>query len=108
MSNITITNSNDFEKIIEKTEISRKNIEDIFNDESTNIENINATNIWTGKAQEALYRKYKELEKNFLPIEETLEIYIAFLKNTLESYKQLEEKTLSNMDVNNNNLDINS
>jgi len=108
VSNITITNSDDFEKIIQKIETSRKNIVDIFNEDSQNMENINATDVWTGKAQDSLYRKYKELEKNFSPIDETLQIYVSFLNNALNSYKQLEQKTINNMDINNQSLDVNS
>ena len=106
MNTITITNSNEFEKIIEKIETSRRNILEIFSEDSNNIENIHETDIWTGKAQDALYRKYKELERNFSPIDETLQIYVAFLKNTLESYKEFEEKTIKDTDINSNNLDI--
>lgn len=108
MSNITITNSQDFEKIISKIESSYQAIEQVFQSEKTNMENINETDIWTGKAQGSIYRKYKELEKNFSPIEETLQIYIQFLKNTLSNYKQLEEKVNKNIEDNINSLNINS
>lgn len=108
MKKITITNSNEFEKIIEKIETSRRNISDIFAEESNNIEYINETDIWTGKAQNVLYRKHKELEKNFSPIDETLQIYVAFLRNTLESYKNLETKIVKDIEINSDNLNINS
>lgn len=108
MNTITITNSDEFEKIITKIEISRQKIANIFFEDTQNIEKIHETEIWTGKAQDSLYRKYKELEKNFSPIDETLQIYVSFLNNALNSYKKLEQKTINNMDINNQSLDVNS
>ena len=108
MSMITITNSQEFESIINKIEKSSLRIESLFNEEGKTFENINETDIWTGKAQGIIYNKYKDLEKNFAPIEETLQIYVAFLRNTLDSYKQLEENIMKNTETNENNLDVNS
>lgn len=108
MSMITITNSEKFEAIINKIEQSSLRISALFSEEGKIFENINATDIWTGKAQKVVYNKYKDLEKNFAPIEETLKIYVAFLKNTLDSYKRHEENVINNTEINEFNLDINS
>ena len=108
MSMITITNSEKFEAIINKIEQSSLRISALFSEEGKIFENINATDIWTGKAQKVVYNKYKDLEKNFAPIEETLQIYVAFLKNTLDSYKRHEENVINNIEINKSNLDVNS
>ena len=108
MSMITITNSEKFETIINKIEQSSLRISALFSEEGKIFENINATDIWTGKAQKVVYNKYKDLEKNIAPIEETLKIYVAFLKNTLDSYKLHEKNVINNTEINEFNLDINS
>ena len=108
MNNVVIKNYELFENTINKIEDSYQNIMDIFEEEKIYIERINETETWTGEAQRTIYKKYKQLEKNYEPIEETLKIYINFLRNTLDSYKKLEDHLIQNLSNNNSNLDVNS
>ena len=108
MNHILITSSEDFELIILKLEASIPNILQILKDESSNIEMINGTDIWSGQAQKAICEKYKELENNFPIIIESLNVYINFLKNTIKSYKELETTLLQSQESNDSNLTVNS
>lgn len=108
MSKIVITNSQEFENIIKKIEKSHQEIVQVFQNEKNNMESINETDTWSGKAQTTIYCKYKQLEQNFAPIDETLQIYIQFLKTALKDYKELEENFNNNIDSNLENLNVNS
>ena len=83
-------------------------IKEIFANEKQNIENINATDIWTGKTQEVIYTKYKLLSTNFEPIEGAFQIYIDFLKKVLQDYQNIENYLNQNIEENITNIDINS
>lgn len=108
MSNVVITNSSEFEQIINNLEHSFIKINDIYADEEKRIEIINKTNIWTSKTQETLYDKLQLLSKNYAPIEEATRIYIKFLRETLADYKRFERTTDQNILQNTDNLDVNS
>ena len=108
MNKIVITSSDDFERVIVNFETSLSKVKDIFDKETTLVETINATDVWTGATQEVMYSKHKELEKNFVPIEESLKLYIDFMKKTLSDYKALEEKIDSNAEANSDSLNVNS
>ena len=108
MSKIVITDSNEFENIIYNLEMSLPRIKEIFQNETNDMENINQTDIWSGKTQEIVFNKYCELKENFSPIEESLQIYIDFLKNTLSDYRTLENKFKNDMNLNDQNLNVNS
>ena len=108
MSNIVITNSSEFEQIINNLEHSFSKINDIFKDEKEKLSIINKTDIWTGIVQETIYDKSLLLSKNYAPIEEATRIYIKFLRKTLSDYERLENITSKNIDENNDNLDVNS
>ena len=108
MSNVVITNSSEFEQIINNLERSFIKINDIYADEEKRIEIINKTNVWTSKTQETLYDKLQLLSKNYAPIEEATRIYIKFLRETLADYKRFEKTTDQNILQNTDNLDVNS
>lgn len=108
MKKIVITSSEEFELCITSFENSLTKIKDIFSKEKSNIERINNTNTWSGPVQEEIYNKNVELQQNYQPIEQALQIYIDFLKKTLNDYKALEEKINLNAEQNAYNLDINS
>ena len=108
MNHIVIEDSNEFENIIAKFEDSYKIIKDTFDNEKKNIETINSTDVWSGDTQKVIYNKHTELQKNFTPIEEALELYIEFLKKTLSDYKAFEAKTNENITSNDQELDVNS
>ena len=108
MNKIAITDYNQFNSVITSFENSLNHIKEIFANEKQNIENINATDIWTGKTQEVIYNKYKLLANNFEPIETALQIYIDFLKNTLQEYKNTNEYLNKSIELNDENLNVNS
>ena len=108
MSKIVINNSQEFERLINNFELYCKNIVDILNNEKKNVTSINSTDVWSGNAQEALYGKYQMLEKNFSPIEQTFQIYVKFLRNTLEAYKSIDKKLNNDVEANIGNLNVNS
>ncbi len=105
---IIITDSAKFEEVIMELEESYGKIKDIFAKEKNNKEEINGTDTWTGKAQEAMYDKYALLAENFTPVEYSLNVYIKFLKKTLEDYKRIEEEINRNMEAVAEQLNVNS
>ena len=72
------------------------------------MDTINDTDIWTGLAQSNFSSKYKELSSNYETINNSLNIYINFMKQTVKDYKQHESQTMTNMETNNIQLDVNS
>ncbi len=105
---IRINDSDKFESIVSNIENSKKEIERIFKETTNNIERTNNPEIWSGIAQEEFSNKYKLLSSNYEPINNSLDIYIRFMKQTIEDYKEFEEKTKSNIEKNNIELDVNS
>ncbi len=108
MGRIVITNSSDFELKIQELEDSLFRVKEIFANEKKNVQKINRTDIWTGKVQEIMYNKNIELQKNYSPIEQSLQLYIDFLKKTLSDYRALEAKVDQNAEENATDLDVNS
>ena len=106
-SNIVITDSTQFEEIITALESSYNNLVNIFTNEQINIELINETDTWTSEAQKALYGKYTILSDSYENIKYSLEVYIKFLKKTLEDYRLAEEKISENIDKIESELDVN-
>ena len=107
-NNISITDSKQFEEVIISLEDSYKKIQSIFSNERKNKEEINCTDTWTGNAQEAMYDKYSKLTANFAPIEYSLDIYIKFLKKTLDDYKKADMEISNNIEQISGGLDVNS
>ena len=105
---IKITNSNEFENIIASMEKHYRNVEALFQREDKNMERINATEAWAGQTQETVYNKYVELHENYDPILKSLQSYIHFMRQTVEDYKELEEKIGNDADTNSTELDVNS
>ena len=56
----------------------------------------------------AFFSKYKALEANFNPIVESMEIYIRFLKKTIEDYKALDKELMQKAEEYNEQLKVNS
>ena len=91
MNKIVITDTAKFEEVITNIENILPQIKDSFQSTRRNSEGMSGVDTWKGQSQETLYEKYQTLEQNFAPIEETIEMYIRFLKKTLEYYKALED-----------------
>lgn len=108
MNGIVITDSGRFEQVITSFEESFNKVKDIFANEKRNAEEINETDTWSGGAAKVMYDKYKKLSDNFQPIEYSLELYIKFLKKTLEDYRRIEEEINKNMEDFSESLNVNS
>lgn len=107
MSKEVITDSNKFEEIINNLEASLPNIKSIFDSQSANYERINETDAWSGKTQQIIYQKYRDLTKNYEPILNSLNNYVKFLKITIENYKNYETSLNSSIEDNEENLKAN-
>lgn len=105
---LQITNSALFEEVVISLENSLSKIKDIFARQNKNKEIINGTDSWTGKAQSVLSSKYELLSQNFGPIEYSIDLYIKFLRKTLEDYKMADAAITKNMEEMASNMDVNS
>ena len=105
---VIITDSVQFESIVNEIEKSFLKIKDIFANELRNSKEIDGTDTWNSNGQVALYNKYVALMKNFDPIEYSLELYIKFLRKTLEDYRRFEKALENNMEEFSSELDVNS
>ena len=93
---------------IDEFETAFSNIQTIFDRERRNLNEMNNGHTWVGSTQEAMYQKQVEFQKNFEPIEEAMEVFINFMKKTLEDYKRFEETTIKDQENNTSELDVNS
>ena len=98
----------DFENIINDIEKRKENIRSIFERANINAKRVEGTDVWTSPAQREFSSKYEELSVNYDVIINALQNNISFLRNTLNSYKTLENTR--NDDIQNNavTLDVNS
>ena len=108
MNNITITDSDKFAEVITSLENSYNKLVEIKENENINKETINATDVWTGNAQKSMYDKFDELINTYEKVDYSLDIYIKFLKKTLEDYKLINDEISKNIDKVENELNINS
>ncbi len=108
MSRVVITDSSQFESAVNEIEKSYKTIQDIFSSEKNNRKETEGSDTWNSNAQIAFHDKYNQLINNFDPIEYSLELYIKFLRKTLEDYRRLEEELEKNMSDFASSLDVNS
>ena len=108
MNNITITDSDKFSEVIASLEKSYNKLKEIKENEKINQELINETDVWTSNAQKSMYNKFGELINSYEQIDFSLDVYIKFLKKTLEDYKLLNEEISKNVDMVENELNINS
>ena len=105
---IVITDSALFQEVIDSLEGSKKRLTDAFLRQTNNVERINETDAWTGITARKMYEKYNELNNNYASIEYSLELFIKFLKKTLEDYTRIEEELGKNMENIASSLDVNS
>ena len=107
-SGISITSPEEFQSVITALEASYNKIKDIIDKEKKNVERINQTKAWTGKTAAAVYNKYALLNTNYEQIDYSLDVYIKFLKKTLEDYTIAINEQSKNIDAMAANLDVNS
>ena len=107
MSEIIITDSKKFEKIINDLESTIPAIENSFTQQDRNFSMIDGTDNYRGSCQEVISGKYKDVRKNYESIQETLINYVKFLKITLQNYKNYENSLNETIDNNLENLNVN-
>ena len=105
---IIISDTFEFQRLIDILNSSLDRINDLFEKEKLEMENINATDIWTGEVQKRTYDKYQQLSKSYDSVSESLGIYIKFLQNTVDQYINAEETIDRNIETNSDNIDVNS
>lgn len=82
--------------IIADLETKVGSVKSIFKSLNTNMANVDGTTeTWKGRSQEIIYKKYCEISNKYSSINEQLDAYITFLKDTLEAYKQEENNIQS-------------
>ena len=105
---IAISNSSEFQDVINELESSRGRIEEIFNKQNASVATINDNDNWQGMTEEAFQKQYNELSNNYQDIDNAMNAYITFLKTTLDNYTRLENKIGSDADNNAAELNVNS
>ena len=105
---ITIKDSNKFQEIINLLENALKRVQNVIDSENKNVELINETDVWSGPSARSMYRKYRELNSNYVLIDYSLDLYVRFLKKTLEDYRRIEAEISKNTDEMASNLDVNA
>ena len=108
MNNITITDSEKFAEVITSLENSYNKLREIKENENINKEVIDETDVWTSNAQKSMYNKFDELVNIYEQVDYSLDIYIKFLKKTLEDYTLINEEISRNIEKVENELNINS
>ena len=107
MSNAYI-NTTELEKEINVFETSLNKIKEIFQNERKNLTHMNEETVWEGKTQQAIYNNQVAFQNNFEPIEEAIEIFVKFMKKSLDDYNRFEQETIKNQEANASNLNVNS
>ena len=104
---VEITSYEEFEDVIKSLQDVTNNIHDIFEHRRTCDEHLIDGSTMQGKTAERTYARCKELEENYGPIEYSLNLYINFLKKTLEDYKLLDQAIDKNAEEFAQALDVN-
>ena len=106
MSKVFI-NTEGLEQELSIFENSLTNIKNIFQNERNNLNYMNDGHSWVGKSQQTMYNKQIEFQQNFDPIEEALQVYIDFIRKSLEDYNREESTRVKNIEENLDNLNVN-
>lgn len=108
MSNRVFMNSDTLDLInfdlVEKT----KELEDLYKEMNDKLKILDGTNMtWKGKAQEAFYDHYTRVSAHFPDIIDQLNSYTLFLAETIETYNNRDEDMNTDVDNNDERLDLN-
>ena len=107
MKTITINDSNKYEDTIEVFKNTIIEIQDIFDKQNIDMDKINGTEIWNSDTQKIITTKYNKLKPEYDKIIESLNNYVSFMNNTINSYKKLEDTINNSIDTNIDNLNVN-
>ena len=107
MKTITINDSKKYEDTIEVFKNTIIEIQNIFDKQNIDMDKINGTEIWNSDTQKIITTKYNKLKPEYDKIIESLNNYVSFMNNTINSYKKLEDTIKSSIDTNIDNLNVN-
>ena len=108
MSNdVVITDTNEFERIVNELEKTLPDFEDTFSLQDKNFSMIDGTDNYRGMTQEVISEKYRAVKNNYQSINEALINYVKFLKITIRKYKEYEQKMNEAIDKNVEELNVN-
>ncbi len=94
-------------EVIKELKESQQVLKDIFGRQKTNVEKVNETEIWSGDAAQAFYRKYSMLNNNYNEIEYSVDLYIKYLEKVMEDYRLAGQAISKNIDEMAENLTVN-
>ncbi len=106
-----VTSVIDTEKVnsvISELESILKKLINTVDGQDKNLLDVGETPTWTGKSASVLREKYDQLSKNFPMVVYSLELYIRFLKKTVEDYELMNKAQSENIDEMKENLDVNA
>lgn len=109
MKNLNVEiNSEKIENCALKINEVGKNIEQIFKQIDTIMEEIHNENNWQGDTCDAYYNRYLELKEYFPKVNNGINNISEFLYTTSNNYKDAEKTINASVDSNLNNLNVNS
>lgn len=106
-----VTSVIDTEKVnsvISELESILKKLINTVDGQDKNLLDVGETPTWTGKSASVLREKYDQLSKNFPMVVYSLELYIRFLKKTVQDYELMNKAQSENIDEMKENLDVNA
>ena len=87
MNNITITDSEKFEEVINSLLDSYNKLKEIKDSEIRNKEKINRTDTWTSNAQKSMSNKFEELIESYAQIDLNIEKQVGIFEDIGDSLK---------------------
>lgn len=96
-----------FEMVLNKMNSLNKDIKELLDSIDLDMKNLHNSNVWSGDANDAYYRRYEELSKLFPIFNEGLSIYCKYLRSTLDNYTNFDYSTGNDIDRNISNFNVN-
>lgn len=85
-----------------------KELEDLYKDMNLKLKVLDGTtNTWKGKAQEAFYEHYTRVSAHFPDIIDQLNAYVLFLAETTDTYNNRDQEINTDVDNNEDKIDVN-
>jgi hypothetical protein len=95
-------------EVISNLESILNKLTNTFDNQDRNLLDVGETPTWTGKSASVLRSKYDQLSKNFPMVVYSLELYIRFLRKTVEDYELMNKAQSENIDEMKEQLDVNA
>ena len=104
----TVIDTEKVNSVISELESILKKLINTVDGQDRNLLDVGETPTWTGKSANVLRDKYNQLSKNFPMVVYSLELYIRFLKKTVEDYELMNKAQSENIDEMKEQLDVNA